>query len=305
MPNLDQPCVLLTGGTGFLGSAIVKKLLAENYKVLVLKRSFSGTRRIDPLLKDGRITFFDADTSDPEKCFEDRHINFVIHAATVYGRSGESVADIVSANFIFPIKLLDAAIRYGAEVFINTDTFSNEDIELAGNEKQYVRTKKDFVKYAKDMVAGRKIKLVNLVMEQIYGPDDNPTKFIPFIVKEILRGASEIPLTSGEQERDFVYVEDCAASYAAVLRHADDLGEFEEFGIGAGIGRSLRSAVETIKNTIGGPSILEWGKLPYRKNEIMHRAADVSKNAKIGWSAGHTFNEGIEKVIEFYRRRNA
>lgn len=301
MLSFGQKKVLLTGGTGFLGSNILRLLLEKNYKVVVLKRSFSDTKRIDSFLGNSAVTLFDVDGGKLERCFSEHKIDCVIHTATAYGRTGESIMDIVRANFLFPLELLSLASKYNVELFVNTDTFSNDAIELPGKEEYYVKTKKDFLRYAKSIALDGGIKLVNMVMGQIYGPHDNITKFTPFIIKGLLGNVPEIRLTSGEQTRDFVFVEDAAQAFVSVLENKNNLERFEEFNIGTGRAKPLRSVVEMIKKQISSSTALLWGSLPYRKNEIMSHVANVRNNPKIVWTAGTSLEEGMAKTIEFYR----
>lgn len=297
--------ILLTGGTGFLGSRILELLVSQNYPVVLIKRSSSDSRRINHLLRNKTIDLFDIDKYSAEDCFNNYKIDSIIHTATCYGRLNESVFDIIKSNFVLPVELLMLALRRGVSCFINTDTFSNEKIELTGNEKFYVRSKKDFLKYAKDLINGADMVFANMIIEQMYGPDDNKTKFIPFIVKSLLGNVKEISLTPGKQRRDFVFVDDCAEAIMSVLNNKNSLSCFEEFGIGTGQAVAIKKVVEVIKDKTNSNTVLKWGDLPYRKNEIMSHRANISNNKKIKWKPAHALEEGINKTVEFYKKLNS
>lgn len=118
--------ILLTGATGFLGSRILAALLKTGYEVVIVKRSFSDTKKIAENLEHDRLHIFDIDREDPRKIFETYKIKTIIHAATEYGRGTTPVFKILEANLILPIRLAELGIDYGVKCFINTDSFFNK-----------------------------------------------------------------------------------------------------------------------------------------------------------------------------------
>ena len=131
--------ILLTGATGFLGSHLLEKLLESNYKIIVLKRSFSDIWRIQHLLQ--KVVYYDIDKVPLEKPFKENNIHIVIHTATLYGKNNEPISDIVNTNLMFPLKLLETSLRFNLDFFINTDTFFNVNINLPNHQNYYVLSK--------------------------------------------------------------------------------------------------------------------------------------------------------------------
>lgn len=295
----SQAVVLLTGGTGFLGSYILKMLLENGHGVVLLKRKDSNLSRINELLKNTRLKLFDVENG-LAACFRDNKIDFILHTATCYGRDDERSAEIIKTNLSLPLELLEFGRRHGCQGFINADTFFNEQLGLKPKERIYVKTKKYFVHLAQEIVPAAGFKFVNLIIEHMYGPNDSAKKFVPFIVGEILKN-SEVPLTRGEQKRDFIFVEDVARAFVLVLNNFDRLGRWEEFGVGTGLSVTIKDFVERIKDRSKSEAKLKWGALPYRENEIMDSFADVSANQKIGWKAEISLEDGIDKTLSFYK----
>ena len=87
--------ILLTGATGFLGSHLIKKILEFDYKVIVLKRSYSNIDRIKTLLKVYNVKSYNVDLCDIEDIFKENHIDIIIHCATEYGRTENSSSKIL------------------------------------------------------------------------------------------------------------------------------------------------------------------------------------------------------------------
>ena len=78
---------------------------------------------------------------------------------------------------------------------------------------------------------------------------------------------------------------------------------FEEFNVGSGININLRQILEFIKANTNSNSILEYGAIPYRQNELMNSNNDIAKLKELGWSNKYKIEEGLLKVIEFEKGR--
>ncbi len=303
----EQRTILVTGGTGFLGSRIVSDFLAKGHKVIVVKRNTSKLDRLSDLLKNTNLSFFEY-KDGLKKCFAENKIDFVIHAATCYGRSSDSYADVVLTNFALPLGLIELSLQYSVKAFINADTFFNTKLGLDPKEKSYITTKKLFLETAMEIIKNTPLKFINMRIEQMYGPEDGEKKFVISILKDFLRKKSFLDLTKGAQKRDFIYVDDAAAAFVKVIENYETLKGFEEFGIGFGKSITIKSAVSMMKKLTNSDTVLKWGALPYRQNEIMDSKAAVKANKKIGWKPKVSFENGlkltIKKLAERYARDN-
>ena len=121
--------ILLTGATGFLGSHLLEALLAQGYKVTILKRSTSDTWRIGHLLNN--VSVYD-NNENLEFAFEGKDIDTVIHLATCY-RKFEDASDIeemTKANIAFPSEVLIQGLKHGLKHFINTGSYFEYDCSV-------------------------------------------------------------------------------------------------------------------------------------------------------------------------------
>ena len=133
--------ILLTGVTGFLGSHLARVLVGCGYDVIGIKRKESDVFRLVDI--NDKITYIDVDNG-VEELFKNCNIDIIIHAATVYGNGMESVSDIITANVLLPLRLLEKAIEQGSCAFVNTDTFFLKADQKYSHLSHYTSSKKFF-----------------------------------------------------------------------------------------------------------------------------------------------------------------
>ncbi|MBD2165004.1 NAD-dependent epimerase/dehydratase family protein [Calothrix membranacea FACHB-236] len=289
--------VLLTGATGFLGSHLVRQLLREKYKVIILKRSFSNTTRIKDILSE--LIIYDIDKCDIKQPFQDfKQIDIVIHTATNYGRNNENIIDILEANTLFPIKLIETAIYFNTNIFINTDTILSKDINY------YSLSKNHFLDWAKQLAEQNKIHVINLKIEHMFGEGDDSKNFVTNVIRSFLKNVEEFKLTKGEQKRDFIYIADVIAAYIVLLSHVQShikttSSFFTEYEIGSGKSILIKEFVEIIHNLTQSKTRLCLGDLAYRKKEIMFSEARIQPLLQIGWYPKYSLEDALSKTIDY------
>ena len=283
-------CFLVTGATGFLGSHVVKKLLAEGQKVVILKRSFSNTKRLATELS--KVKSYDIDKLDDfADVFREQHIDVVIHTATCYGRQGEAVEEIYDVNLKFPLKLLELALRF------NTDTFFNTDTILSKYLNWYALSKKQFSEIGQQFAHLGKINFIDAKLEHMYGEDDANTKFVTFMLEALQNNQDELKLTAGEQRRDFIYVDDVVEAYWKILTSQSNDKKYQQYEVGTGKTISIKELVMLAKSITKSQTKLVFGAIPYRENEIMNSKANVESLLNLGWQAKVDIETGIRKIV--------
>jgi len=293
--------VVVTGVTGFLGSYVVPLLLQAGYDVVGIKKKNSNMARLGKIVRHPRFSLHDYEDG-VASCFS-QPVHAIVHLATNYGRDQASYAEIVVANVVLPLELLELGVKQGSHIFINADTFFHVKLHLSPKETSYITTKKLFLDIAKEIASLHPIKFANLRIEQMYGPRDNEKKFITTMISELLSGKPSLQLTEGIQRRDFVYVEDVARAFVASVQHADALPSFIEFGIGTGKSVGIRDVVLYLKKITKSTAKLAWGAIPYRKHEIMDSKADLKKNALISWRATTKWKKGLQTTVDSFVKK--
>lgn len=289
--------ILITGATGFLGSHLTKRLVKEGYKVIILKRSFSNTWRITDILS--KITIFDIDQSPLEQPFVNcGPIDAVIHTATMYDRNGEQSSTLLDSNVSFPLKLLEAAIVNKVKLFFNTDSFIHRNNSGYKHLASYALTKKQFLEWGTELSKFEKIHFINVQLEHLYGSFDTDSKFSKYILESCINNIPELLLTTGEQKRDFIHVNDAVSAYSLLLKQAvKDFPWFKQFELGTGETKTIREFVELIHQKVKSETILRFGAIPYREHEIMESYANNKELRSLGWKNEIGLTKGIEMMI--------
>jgi CDP-paratose synthetase len=277
--------ILITGINGFLGSHLAKRL-SGNYNIVGLEYSLENLYR----LKGYSFPVYLSDNDSIKKIFKIYHVDIVIHMSTFYGKKQEELALLFDSNLLMPFTLLDSGIKNNVEVFINTDTALERFVSA------YALTKKQF----HDWLYFRKnvIKVINMQLEHFYGPGCSETNFITSMIAQLQRNEPRIDLTLGEQKRDFIYYSDVIDAYKLVLSKYESINDhYSHFEVGTGTLISIRDLMVMLKDETKSSSVLNFGAISYRENEIMVSSSDNSKLVKLGWSANISLTDGIVKTI--------
>jgi nucleoside-diphosphate-sugar epimerase len=297
----QTPRILMTGATGFLGGRLLGCLLEHGHEVVAIKRSFSDTTRIRASIGHPGLHLFDVDVEDPRTLFQRHAIDTIIHTATEYGRGATPLYSILEANLLLPLRLAELGIENGVRCFINTDSFFNKGNSSYSNLLNYSLSKKSLLIWLDKLSS--KLKIINVVLEHIYGPHDSGTKFVESVVRQVaIDRVPHIALTQGHQRRDFVYLDDAVAAYLKLVEYGRTHDfSFKTFGVGTAQSMQVRDFVMLIKTLSGSSSELGFGDIPYRDDEIMNSTADISALCALGWQPTVSVEQGIRRILEIYR----
>jgi nucleoside-diphosphate-sugar epimerase len=200
--------------------------------------------------------------------------------------------EIFEANTEFPLKLLDAASIANVKKFINTDTVLDKYLNL------YSLSKNHLLEWGKFYSMRNKIQFVNMRLEHFYGLGDDESKFTTFVINKCLANSENLELTPGEQKRDFIYVDDVVSAYMTVLNNDNkDNKWFEEYDVGTGKSITIKEFVETVWRLTNSKIKLDFGVLPYRKDEVMNSTPNIKGLIDLGWECKYSLEEGLSLTI--------
>lgn len=285
--------ILLTGASGFLGSALALALQDAGHEVALLLRTSSSLRRLQGRRFEVVRPADDTARSDFVRQFAPQA---VVHTACAYGRQGESTLDLLDVNLRLGVALINSLPTRcdGPCLFINTGT------GLPPGTSAYALSKYQFAAWGRLMASmdpGR-LQFVNVELQHMFGAGDDPSKFTTHVVRSCYEQLPVLKLTAGDQQRDFIYIDDVVSAYLALLRASSALGSATDVPVGSGAAPPVRAFVETVHRLCRSKTRLEFGALPYRPNEAMHCQADLRLMHELGWAPRWTLEAALEKMIQ-------
>lgn len=293
--------IVLTGATGFLGSNLLGKLLNENYDVAAIVRTKSNFSRIQKWIGHQNLKLYNIDEVNLRMVFDENKVDVIIHTATEYGRENGVISKILEANLILPIRLIELGIEYKTTCFINTDSYFNKDGRSYSNLLNYSLSKKSLLVWLQQFSS--QIKVINVSLEHMYGPGDSRSKFVENLIQEVaVECIPRVRLTHGHQKRDFVYVDDVAEAFVKLIKYGcTHEFMFKSFEVGTGESIQVRDFAQMIKDISRSPSVLGFGDIEYRSDEMMDSKADISTFAEFGWVPTVGIKEGLSRILDYYR----
>lgn len=283
--------ILLTGATGYLGSALARYWVRAGHQVSALIRPLSSRTRIQDVVSDLQLY----------SCVDDEHVlaavakarpDYIVHTACSYGRSGESLLTVFDTNLRFGLLLLEAAKSLDKEVtFLNTGTVLDPAVSIYAMSKQ-------FFSEVGASQAEQGIKFVNVALQHMYGPGDDKSKFTSYVINSCLSNVERLALASGVQKRDFIFIDDVVSAYDAILSNMPGIANFERIEVGSGLAVPVRRFVELVHRMAASRTQLEFGVVPYRHNEAMLFQADISQMRSLGWGPATSLEVGLQKTID-------
>ena len=314
MGRLDGRRVLVTGGSGFIGSHVVRAALAEGAEVHALVDEVSSVvpQRLTDLA--GRITFVPGNLTDSgamRHAAQTTKPEIVLHlgAYTHVGKSFSHVGECIQTNVAGTSNLLQALEDTGYSRFVYTSTSEvYGDIPVPFQEDAVVTPLSPYsvTKYAGELMCRMFVQaydwpIVVLRPFNAYGPAQSPDRIIPEIIVNALRG-QPVNMTEGKQTREFNFVEDLAEGFLLAGIAGDEVNG-KVINLGCGEEHSMREMAETILQVMGNPVPANFGALPYRPTEIWRMFCDNTRARELlGWTPRHSLRDGLEKTIEWYRR---
>jgi nucleoside-diphosphate-sugar epimerase len=300
--------VLVTGAAGFIGSHLTRRLSALQCRVTALVRPSSDLVRIEDILDQIQIAKCDLSCADVDdlvgKC---SHPQIVFHlAAEGVNQSRQDVLAIAQANVIGTLALLQMARACDVERFV----FSGSCFEYSPGDgltedlvpdpvSEYGASKAAAAAFVSAFYNSYKLPTVSLRLFTAYGPYEAPYRLIPGAILNALAGEN-MALTSGEQTRDFVYIDDVID---AMLKAAvSPLAVGQTINICSGAATSVKQLVTMIFDSTTTAARPLFGAIPQRNNEMRTLSGNPNKARDVlGWAASTSLADGIANTAEWFR----
>ncbi|HPD45453.1 MAG TPA: SDR family oxidoreductase [Anaerohalosphaeraceae bacterium] len=304
---------LVTGGAGFIGSNICRRLVAEGCYVRVVDNLITGKRsNLDDII--GRIDFVEADMGDPAVAADvTRGIDVVLHQGAVPSVP-KSVADpatthrhCVDATFTLLLAARDAGVKrfvYAASSSAYGDSPALPKVETMPCRplSPYAVAKLVGEHYCSVFYTVFGLETVSLRYFNVFGPYQDPTSqyaaAIPAFVTSVLRGVSPVIYGDGEQSRDFTFIDNVVEANLLAARAKATHGEVINIACAERV--TINEVVRLINEIVGAKVPARYE--PMRPGDVKHSLADISLAEQvIGYRPVISFKDGLARAIDWYR----
>ena len=326
--------VLVTGGAGFIGSAVCRFLVGtRGVEILNIdKLTYAANlRSLDPVAEDPKYTFVRADICDRSELddiFEKYRPTAVLHLAAEshVDRSITGASEFIQTNIVGTYQLLSAARAYYEGlpsdirssfrfVHVSTDeVYGSLGTEGSFHELSPYQPSSPYSasKAASDHLAHAWFKTYGLPVvvsncSNNYGPYQFPEKLIPLVILNAIEGKPLPVYGTGANVRDWLYVEDHAEGLMAALERGKP---GEKYNFGGDSERTNLNVVESICDILDRvhPSNTSRRSLisfvADRPGHDLRYAIDASRaRNELGWRPRHTFDSGLEQTVRWYLER--
>jgi dTDP-glucose 4,6-dehydratase len=313
--------VLVTGGAGFISSNVIRHLLAATpYEVVSLDAlTYAGNlENLAEVISHERLSFVHGDIRDAELVREvAAEVDVIVNAAAeshVEKSIAEGAREFVTTNVEGTQILLDAireapverfVLISSSEVYGTARSAPMEEEHPLNPRSPYAATKAgaDRLAYAYFVTYG--LPIVILRPFNNYGPRQHPEKVIPRFVTSALQ---DEPLTvhgDGHASRDWLYVDDDAEAIEAVIEAPLETVAGEVINVATGIDISVAEIADAVLAALGKPASLKV-QVEERPGQVDRHIGSTEKARQLlGWSARTSFEQGLERTVEWYRDNEA
>ena len=309
--------ILVTGGTGFVGSHLVEELVKQKANVVTTfqtlnPRSYFLTQKLDK-----KVTMVNTDICDFEKVFDivtKFNIDFIFHLAA------QALVDVAYYN---PKKTIDSNVMGTTNILEAARLFPKvKGIIVASSDKAYGKLDKkdkyqetdslrgdhpyEVSKSAADLIAYSYFKTYDLPIVitrfgNIYGEGDlNFSRIIPGIMGSLVRGYELGVRSDGKYVRDYLYVKDVVKGYLLLAKNIDKI-KGEAFNFGSMETLSVLDLIKKIEKILHKK--IKYKILNTAKNEIPYQSLDYSKIKKsLSWKPKYSIAKTMKNVFRWYKK---
>ncbi len=301
--------VLVTGGAGFIGSSLVRKLLKIDYSVIVLDNFVNGDKA--NLQDHQNLTIIEGDitsSEDIKKCLI-TNPEYVVHLAAYHfiPFCDSHPAETIRVNTYGTQNLLEVISQQNnkikkiicastAAVYPPTEAKCRED-DKSGPIDIYGISKVSGEEVVNLFNKRTEIPSINARLFNAIGPRETNPHLLPDIIEQLQKGNLDIHLGNLIPKRDYIYVDDISDGIIVLMKSKVNYGNFN---IGTGNAHSPKEIIDIIGkvtnkkyNIISVPERQRSGDRPFL-------LSDNSKLSSLGWKCNYTITEAIEKTLAYY-----
>lgn len=296
---------IVTGASGFIGSALVRNLVNYGYDVTVILRSVDSNQKRLP--KAVKIVYKDirnlTELSDSDLGFFDVFYHLAWVGVTGDGRFDTSLQ---MSNIQSTLDAVELAQRLGCKRFVGAGSIMEDESlflsETVGKPMPmpylYGAAKLSAHLLSKTKADDLKIDHVWAKITNAYGPGEYSPRFINSTLRKIAK-SEKLEFTAGTQNYDFIYIDDVAEAFRCIGEKGNNNTTYV---IGSGKAQALRAYVESLHKTTEAKQKLVFGDIPYRGvNLDLSRFDTKNLYEDTGFMPKVSFEEGIRRTYEWIK----
>ena len=293
--------IIVTGATGCVGSAIVRRALAQGKEVTCIVHE--GSKRLANLPQDSRVKIVECNLSNYSSLQISSEYDAFIHMSweKTFGASRDD-AEVQMRNIQYTLDACHLAKRCGCKVFVGAGSqaeYGVQTVDLTPDLHVNPESGYGIAKYAAGKLSAMLCKSLGIRQNwvrilSVYGPNDGENTLISYVIREMKAGRSP-ELTKCEQMWDYLYADDAADAILAIVENGMD---GKVYPLGSGKGRKLSEYIEDIRNIVNPTISVNYGAKDYYPHQPMHLVADLQQlTADTGWKPQRNFVDGVREML--------
>ncbi len=299
--------VLITGGTGFIGSHLVNSFVDNNYDVISISKKEPKKNQYNFQAKYIKHDLTKSISLEILKKISS--IDYIINCCGYVDHRGykDGGLEVFESHTKSIYNLTKLAFDTNIKTFISlgsSDEYGDIKSPISEDNREspispYSLSKLTSTHYLQQISRNESLPVIILRPFLIFGENQATNRFLPYIIKNCINNKS-CGVTEGIQIRDYCYIKDFTS---AVKKSIDNKSAFGEvINIASGKPISIKEVTNMVIKIIGKGEA-HFGEIEYRKSESMSLYADISKAAKLlDWHPKYDFKESLLKVIEWYKK---
>ena len=300
--------VVVTGGAGFVGKYLIRSLLSQGVRVSSVV--FSGQDEARFLETGFGVPLTIVENGDQVgaavRAIAPTH---VVHLGAVLDNrpTEDAFSRTLVSNFLSTVYLMQSLISSDVERVIlmgSCEEYGRNETPFAVDKAvdpptPYAASKAAVTAYARMFYHAFGLETVVLRPSVVYGLGQNPRMLISDVMGSLLKGES-VAVTLGEQQRDFLYIDDLVRAIEQALVTPGVGGQ--TLNIGSGRVNTVRECIEKIASLVGKPGLVNWGGREYSKNETFRYCPDCSGTMEcLQWEPRFNLQMGLRQMFEEMR----
>lgn len=293
--------IIVTGATGCVGSAVVRRALANDIHVTCIVHN--GSKRLSNLPEDERLKIVECNLSEYAALQLESEYDAFIHLSweKTFGASRDD-AEVQTRNIQYTLDAVHLAHKCGCKVFIGAGSqaeYGVQSVDLTPELPVKPESGYGIAKYAAGKLSAMLCQSLGMRQNwvrilSVYGPNDGENTLISYVIRELKAGRSP-ELTKCEQLWDYLYADDAGDAILAIAEKGID---GKAYPLGSGKGRKLSEYIEDIHGIINSKVEVIYGAKDYYPHQPMHLVADLKElTDDTGWKPAYSFDKGLKEFL--------